>query len=102
MDKTPLIEKVDWNIGEFFILAKFQSIGVGSQVARDIFSNFLGKWSVSVMPENIKAVKFWRKIIDDVSSGSFTEVFKTATELTTANNPDPYAMIVFHCTTCNA
>ncbi|MBA2711585.1 MAG: GNAT family N-acetyltransferase [Tatlockia sp.] len=95
LDKLKLIEKVDWNMGEFFILAKFQSIGMGSQVAREIFSRFPGKWSVAVMPENSGAVKFWRKIISEVSLGQFNEVSKTAEELITPDNPDPYAMIVF-------
>ncbi len=95
LDKMKLTEKVDWNMGEFFILAKFQSIGMGSQVAREIFSRFPGKWSVAAMPENLGAVKFWRKIINEASQGQFTEVFKTKEELITPENPDPYAMIVF-------
>jgi hypothetical protein len=53
-----LLEPVDWNIGEFFILAKFQSSGVGSAVAREIFTRFPGKWSVAAMPENVGAVNF--------------------------------------------
>ncbi len=57
LDKMKLIEKVDWNMGEFFILAKFQSIGIGSQVAREIFSRFPGKWSVAAMPENLVVFK---------------------------------------------
>ncbi|HFD0826701.1 TPA: GNAT family N-acetyltransferase [Legionella pneumophila] len=95
LDKTKLIEKIDWSMGEFFILAKFQSNGIGGQAAREIFSRFLGKWSVAVMPENLGAVKFWRKIINEVSKGEFTEVFKTEKKLTTLDNPDPYAMIIF-------
>lgn len=63
--------------------------------AKQMFKEHLGKWSVAVMPENIKAVKFWRKIILDISSGEFTEVFKTKDELRTTENPDPYAMNVF-------
>ncbi len=95
LDKMHLIEKVDWNMGEFFILAKFQNHGIGAQIATEIFSNFIGKWSVSVMPENVGATKFWRKTINDFTDGEFTEVFKTEEELTTPENPDPYAMIIF-------
>jgi hypothetical protein len=47
------------------------------------------------MPENIKAVKFWRKIISEASHGDYREVFKTEDELRNAENPDPYAMNVF-------
>ena len=95
LDKMTLLEPVDWNMGEFFILAKFQSSGVGSAVAREIFTRFPGKWSVAAMPENVGAVNFWRRVINEVSNGQFTEVSKTAAELTTPENPDPYAMIVF-------
>ncbi len=99
LDKMQLIEevdKVDWNMGEFFILAKFQRQHFGTQIAKQIFYKFPGKWSVAVMPENAKAVKFWRKIIQDITADEFTEAFKTEEELTTAENPDPYAMIVFN------
>src|SRR3990167_3911663 len=95
LDKICLIETIDWNMGEFFILAKFQSKGVGSQIARKIFSLFPGKWSIAVMPENNDAVKFWNKIIKEVSGDKFTKVFKTASELMTLDNPDPYDMTIF-------
>jgi predicted acetyltransferase len=91
----PVLEPVDWNMGEFFILAKFQGKGIANTVAREILQKHLGKWSIAVMPENIKAVKFWRKVISDVSKGDYTEIFKTENELKTAENPEPYAMNVF-------
>lgn len=87
--------QVDWNMGEFFILAKFQGKGVAHQVASEIFKTHPGKWSVAVMPENIKAVKFWRKAIHNIAGERYREVFKTAEELKTPENPDPYAMIIF-------
>jgi predicted acetyltransferase len=88
LDKTCLIAPVDWNMGEFFILRKFQGKGVAAQVALDIFAQHPGRWSVAVMPENIQAVNFWRKVINQVSGGHFTEV----DDLRTLENPDPYAM----------
>ena len=95
LDKMHVLEPVDWNMGEFFVLAKFQGKGIANIVAREILQKHPGKWSIAVMPENIKAVKFWRKIISDVSNGEYTEIFKTEDELKTAENPDPYAMNVF-------
>jgi predicted acetyltransferase len=86
---------INWNMGEFFILAKFQGKGVASEVAKQIFKSHPGLWTVAVMPENIKAVKFWRKIISDATNGAYTEVFKTEDELRSAENPDPYPMNVF-------
>lgn len=95
LDKRVLTEQVDWNVGEFFVLAKFQGKGVAGQSAKEIFRQFPGKWSVAVMPENIKAVNFWRKIIADISDGDFKEIFKTEEELKTEKNPNPYSMIIF-------
>ncbi len=94
LDKAHLIEQVDWNMGEFFILAKFQGKGIASMVARDIFKEHPGKWSVAVMPENSKALNFWRKVIFETCDGDYNEVFKTEEELKSADNPDPYAMNV--------
>ena len=96
LDQMQLTESSDWNMGEFFIVAKFQSQGIGSQIARDIFSLYPGRWSVAAMPENLGAVNFWRKIIKEVSNNQFSEVFKTVKELTSPENPDPYPMIVFN------
>lgn len=95
LDKTQLIESVDWNMGEFFILAKFQKQGVGTYIAKQIISTIKGKWSVGAMPENIKAVRFWRKVISEITIGKFTEIYKTAEELKTIDNLDPYAMNIF-------
>jgi hypothetical protein len=47
------------------------------------------------MPENIKALKFWWKIISEASRGDYREVFKISDELTSTENPDPYAMNIF-------
>ena len=94
LDKVQLIEAVDWNMGEFFILAKFQGKNVASIVAEQIFNDNPGRWSVAVIPENIKAVKFWQKAFLAVC-GAYSEVFKTADELRTPDNPDPYPMIIF-------
>lgn len=53
-----LDNRVDWNMGEFFVLAKFQNKGIGSKIIQRIFELFLGKWSIAVMPENKKALSF--------------------------------------------
>lgn len=83
------------NIGEFFIIAKFQGTGVASFVAKEVFKMYQGNWSVAIMPKNIKALKFWRKVIGEVSNGNYTEIAKTADDLKTAENPEAYAMNVF-------
>jgi predicted acetyltransferase len=95
LDKIHDIETVDWNMSEFFILAKFQSSGVGAQVALELFTQFPGGWLVAVMTENIGAVAFWRKTISDISANQYTELSKSAEELTIPGNPAPYAMTAF-------
>jgi len=101
LDKRVLVEPVDWNMGQFFVLAKFQGKGVASKVAREIFKMYPGKWSVPVLPENTKAERFWKKIIIDLSKGNYTEVFKTADELRTIERPDSYAMNILSFDTRN-
>ncbi len=68
--------KTDWNMGEFFILAKFQGRGIGLQTAKEIWKIFPGNWEISVIPENIPALKFWRKSIQDFTNGQFQEQIK--------------------------
>lgn len=49
-----------WNIGEFFILAKFQERKLGTQVTKELWKRYPGKWEVSVIPENQPAYQFWK------------------------------------------
>lgn len=55
--------ETEWNMGEFFILAKFQGKGVGSYVAQALFDKHPGSWEVTVIPENQTALSFWQKTI---------------------------------------
>lgn len=68
-----------WNMGEFFIIAKFQGKGIGSYVAKEIWSMHPGKWEVSVIPENKLASKFWEKAISEFTSGTFKRQNKDVT-----------------------
>lgn len=65
--------KTDWNMGEFFILAKFQGKGIAQHVAYQLWNMHPGVWEVSVIPENIKALNFWRKAISTFSHGDYVE-----------------------------
>lgn len=66
----------NWNIGEFFILAKFQNKGIGQLAAHYIWEHYEGTWEVSVIPENKNALYFWRKAIATYTNGQFTEEIK--------------------------
>jgi predicted acetyltransferase len=65
-----------WNMGEFFIIAKFQGQGVARHVAEIIWSIHPGKWEVSVIPTNKPALKFWETVISQCSSGVYNKHVK--------------------------
>lgn len=67
---------IDWNVGEFFVLARFQGRGIADYVAKWIFLQHPGSWEVSVIPENIPALKFWERIIWHVTAGEFKKSIK--------------------------
>jgi predicted acetyltransferase len=60
----------------FFFLKKFQSKGVGREVAHQIWDMHQGIWEVSVIPENKPAHAFWQKIISAYTSGHYVEEIK--------------------------
>lgn len=65
-----------WNMGEFFIIAKFQGQGIAYQVAKEIWNMHPGMWEVSVIPNNKSALKFWEKAISEFTSGTFNKQIK--------------------------
>lgn len=68
--------KTQWNMGEFFVLAKFQTKGIGRLVAHQVWQQHPGHWEVSVIPENKAALSFWRQIIGDYTLNNHTEIIK--------------------------
>lgn len=95
INKLEIIPETDWNMGEFFIIAKFQRSGIGAKVAQQVFERFKGEWSVGAIPQNIRAVHFWRKVIAQYTQGNFHEDKMTSEQLKTPDHPDPYPMIMF-------
>ncbi len=76
LNKIGSLPDTEWNMGEFFIIAKFQSRGVAQEVANQIWKTHPGKWEVSVIPENKRALHFWRKVITHFTHGHYHEVTK--------------------------
>lgn len=76
LNKTSVSTQTVWHIAEFFILAKFQGQGFGTQVAQQIWEKYPGHWEISVIPENTTALGFWRKIIARFYNGNYTETIK--------------------------
>jgi predicted acetyltransferase len=77
LDKQSTSPNIDWNMGEFFVLAKFQGKGVAKEIAKRVWIMHPGKWEVSVIPENKPALAFWRKTISAFTNGKYIEEIKT-------------------------
>lgn len=88
INKVGSTPDVDWNMGEFFIVSKFQGKGVGSYVAGQIFNQFPGIWEISQISENRAAIQFWDKVVSRCSGGNFEKAVKIVPE------PKPHPMVV--------
>ena len=88
INKVGSTPDVDWNIGEFFIVSKFQGKGIGRHVAEQVFNQFPGIWETSQIPENKAALDFWEKIVNDYANGQYEKSLKTIAE------PKPHPMVV--------
>jgi predicted acetyltransferase len=67
---------IQWHMGEFFILARFQQRGIGRLVAQQVWNHHPGSWEVTVIPENQRALQFWRKAIAATVDHNFSEKIK--------------------------
>ncbi|MDF3047207.1 MAG: acetyltransferase [Candidatus Midichloriaceae bacterium] len=76
LDQATENSKNTWNMGEFFIIAKFQGQGIAHQVAQKIWDMHPGTWEVSVIPDNKTALKFWEKAISKFNCGAFNKQIK--------------------------
>lgn len=95
VDTFPKLPEVAFNMGQFYIVAKYQRSGIGKQAAKLLFDQFPGEWSVGVIPENTRALHFWRQVIEEYTHGNFTEITKSSEELKTPEHPDPFPNIIF-------
>ena len=66
-------DPVDWFVEEFYVIAKYQGKGVAKAVINQIWSMMKGNWEISVIPENIPALHFWRKVVGMITDGNFKE-----------------------------
>lgn len=76
LNKIGTTDKLDWNMAQFFILARFQNKGIGKQVAQKIWQMHQGIWEVSALPENKPAIIFWRNAINEFTKGNYQEEIK--------------------------
>lgn len=76
LNKKGTCKNTDWNMGEFFILGRFQKQGFATQTAYQIWRSHPGHWEIAVIPENMPALSFWRKSINEFTQGNYQEVIK--------------------------
>ncbi|HAT9060362.1 TPA: GNAT family N-acetyltransferase [Legionella pneumophila subsp. pneumophila] len=77
LNQEGIYPDTSWNMGEFFIVAKFQGKGLGFLVSSELWKMHPGLWEVSVIPENKRGLSFWRKAISSVTAGNYQEEIKT-------------------------
>jgi len=58
-------------ISEFFIMKKYRKLGIGKQIAKQVFSMFPGKWEVNQIPGNKVSYIFWENVINEFTNGKF-------------------------------
>jgi len=69
-------EKHHYSMAEFFILRRYRREGLGTAIAKQIFNLHQGQWEVFQKESNEPAQVFWKKVINEYSSGNFTERFE--------------------------
>lgn len=63
LNQATIEKATNWNIGEFFVLAKFQRKGIGMQAAHKLWRQHPGRWEISIIPENKSAIQFWQCVL---------------------------------------
>ena len=66
-------EAETFDVGEYFILRRYQGLGIGKSVAHELFDRFRGKWEVWQMDRNAPAQAFWRRVVSSYTDGRFDE-----------------------------
>ncbi|MGI9281647.1 MAG: GNAT family N-acetyltransferase [Endozoicomonas sp.] len=60
-----------FDMDQFFVLKKFNGLGVGRQAFKALVDQFQGKWQVRVLKENEQGLAFWGAVIDGLTRGDF-------------------------------
>ena len=73
VDRYALVPDIDWNMSQFFVMGPWARRGVGRRATVAAFDRFPGRWQVMQVPENTAAIRFWRRVIDAWTGGTFEE-----------------------------
>lgn len=65
LTKPPYVKKgCDYCIQEFFVLSPLRGKNVAEEVCKQLTDKYPGKYCLSVLNKNTRAINFWRKFID--------------------------------------
>lgn len=56
-------EEVDYSVQELFVLPKYRGTNIAKDAVMQIFKLHSGRYEVGMFKSNLKAVKFWTKLI---------------------------------------
>jgi predicted acetyltransferase len=54
---------VDLRLAEFFVARPYRLAGAGRAAAEDVLARFRGLWQLEVVPRNLGALAFWRRVL---------------------------------------
>lgn len=77
LNKITMYPETQWNMGEYFVVAKFQRKGFGNLIIQRVLQMHPGQWEVSIIPENKSALNFWRRAILNQVGKKFKEAIET-------------------------
>ena len=63
----------DFTLSEFFVAYPYRGKGVAEIATRKIFENHVGTWGLLYHPDNVRAKKFWHKVVGDLTDGNYEQ-----------------------------
>lgn len=63
----------DHRMSEFFVLRRERRQGIGALAAHAVFDAHPGRWEVSELVRNERAIRFWRRVIGEQTDGRYEE-----------------------------
>jgi predicted acetyltransferase len=70
-----------WNVSEFFVVRGQRGHGVAARAARLLFQRHPGQWTLSYLPANLPASRFWPGLVSAVASGPVSHLEQPPPEL---------------------
>ena len=52
-----------WDMAEFFVLRRYRRLGIGTEIAHQVWKRFPGAWEIRVLLSNRPAHRFWERAI---------------------------------------